>query len=72
MCQVAHNVGALLVVDATQSAGVIPIDVYGCGVDILASAAYKWLCGAFGAAIMYVAPHLHTGHWTLQISAIQW
>lgn len=56
----AHSVGAILVVDATQSAGAVPIDAYACGVDILAAAGYKWLCGAFGAALMYVAPHLQT------------
>ena len=27
--------------------------------DAIASAGYKWLCGAFGAALMYVSPRLH-------------
>jgi selenocysteine lyase/cysteine desulfurase len=49
-----------LVVDATQSAGAIPIDVQACPVDALISGAYKWLCGPFGAAFMYLAPHLQT------------
>ncbi len=57
--EVAHDHGALLVVDATQSAGGVPIDVSGSGVDALVSAGYKWLCGPFGAAVMYLAPHLH-------------
>ena len=57
--EVAHDHGALLVVDATQSAGGLPIDVSGSGVDALVSAGYKWLCGPFGAAVMYLAPHLH-------------
>ena len=56
----AHEHGALLVVDATQSAGQCPIDVAATGVDALASGAYKWLCGPFGAAVLYVAPHLQT------------
>ena len=56
----AQSHGALLVVDATQSAGAIPIDVLRDGVDVLAAAGYKWLCGPFGAAVMYVAPHLQT------------
>jgi len=54
----AHNHGALLVVDATQSAGAIPIDAPGLGLDALITGAYKWLCGPFGAAVMYLAPSL--------------
>jgi selenocysteine lyase/cysteine desulfurase len=59
MADVAHDHGALLVVDATQSAGAIPIDAPAYGVDALVSGGYKWLCGPFGAAVMYLAPHLH-------------
>lgn len=58
LADLAHVHGALCVVDATQSAGVVPIDVTRDGVDALVSAAYKWLCGPFGAAVMYVAPEL--------------
>jgi selenocysteine lyase/cysteine desulfurase len=58
MADVAHDHHALLVVDATQSAGAVPIDAAECGVDALVSGGYKWLCGPFGAAVMYVAPHL--------------
>jgi selenocysteine lyase/cysteine desulfurase len=60
LAEAAHSHGALLVVDATQSAGAIPIDVSRDGIDILVAAGYKWLCGPFGAAVMYVAPHLQT------------
>ena len=60
LAEAAHSHGALLVVDATQSAGAIPIDVSCDSVDILVAAGYKWLCGPFGAAVMYVAPHLQT------------
>jgi selenocysteine lyase/cysteine desulfurase len=60
LAESVHASGALLVVDATQSAGAIPVDVSRDGVDILVAAGYKWLCGPFGAAVMYVAPHLQT------------
>ncbi len=60
LAEVAHFHGALLVVDATQSAGAVPIDVSRDGVDILVTAGYKWLCGPFGVAVMYIAPHLQT------------
>ena len=55
----AHAHDALLVVDATQSAGSIPIDVRASDIDVLITAGYKWLCGPFGAAVMVLAPHLH-------------
>ena len=58
LAEVAHAIGALLVVDATQSAGAIPIDVSVSGVDALVSAGYKWLCGPFGVAVLYLAPEL--------------
>jgi selenocysteine lyase/cysteine desulfurase len=58
LAQTAHAHGALLVIDATQSAGAVPIDVAALGVDALVTAGYKWLCGPFGVAIMYLAPHL--------------
>lgn len=60
LARAAHDHGALLVVDATQSAGAVPIDAPGAGVDALVTAAYKWLCGPFGVAVMYLAPHLQT------------
>lgn len=56
----AHAVNALLIADATQSAGMLPIDVQDSGVDVLVCAAYKWLCGPFGVAVMYIAPELQS------------
>jgi selenocysteine lyase/cysteine desulfurase len=55
-CQ-AH--GAMLVVDATQSAGAIQFHPATWDVDAVVTASYKWLCGPFGAAVMYLAPHWH-------------
>ena len=54
----AHKVGAILVVDGTQSAGQTPIDVTATEVDAVATSTYKWLCGPFGTGIMYLAPKL--------------
>ncbi|MBT6328393.1 MAG: aminotransferase class V-fold PLP-dependent enzyme, partial [Kordiimonadaceae bacterium] len=39
-------------------AGAIPIDGPGSEADVIISGSYKWLCGPFGAAVMYLAPHL--------------
>ena len=58
LAEVARANEALLVVDATQSAGAIPINAPSCGADVIISGSYKWLCGPFGAAVMYLAPHL--------------
>jgi cysteine desulfurase / selenocysteine lyase len=54
LSDLAHAHRALLVVDATQSAGMAPIDVAAADVDFLVAGGYKWLCGAFGAGFMYV------------------
>ncbi len=54
----SHNCGAYFIIDATQSAGQVPIDVKQNNVDAIVSSAYKWLCGPFGVAVMYLAPSL--------------
>jgi selenocysteine lyase/cysteine desulfurase len=48
---VAHGNGAILIVDATQSARQVPIDVTASGADVLICGSYKWLCSTCGAAI---------------------
>ncbi len=55
----AHKHGAILVVDATQSAGQVAIDASS-GVDAVATSTYKWLCGPFGTGMMYVSPKLQS------------
>jgi len=59
LAQVAHSHGAILVVDASQSVGGVPINVVAEGVDALVITGYKWLCGPFGAAILFVRRDLH-------------
>ncbi len=59
LADAAHAHDALLIVDATQSAGAVTIDVQASKADAVVSAGYKWLCGPFGAAVMYLAPQLH-------------
>ncbi len=58
LAELAHAHGATLVVDATQSAGMVPIDVRAADVDVLITGGYKWLCSAFGAALCYLRPEL--------------
>jgi len=45
IAEAAHDHGAYLVVDGTQSTGAIRWDIHGEGVDMLATSCYKWLYG---------------------------
>jgi len=56
------------VLDLTQSAGALPVDVGEVRPDFLAAAAYKWLLGPYSTGFLYVAPHHRDGrpleeHW---------
>ena len=50
--------GVILVVDATQAFGAMPIDVEVLKVDVLVASVFKWACAGFGAGIMYVREEL--------------
>ena len=54
----AHEAGALVVLDAYQSVGTVPLDVTKLGVDFAVGGSVKWLCGGPGAAWLYVRPEL--------------
>jgi cysteine desulfurase/selenocysteine lyase len=58
LADLAHAHGALLAVDATQAAGMAPIDVVADDLDLLVAGGYKWLCGPFGAAVCWLRPEL--------------
>lgn len=49
----AHEVGALFVIDGTQSVGALPIDVQEMGIDALICAGYKWLMGPYSQGYAY-------------------
>jgi kynureninase len=54
----AHAVGAHVLLDGYQSAGIIPVDVAALGVDFLTGGCLKWLCGGPGNAFLYTRPDL--------------
>jgi len=54
----AHEVGARVVVDATQLAGAGEVDMIGWGADALVTSGYKWLSAHGGVALLALAPDL--------------
>ncbi|MFN7292374.1 MAG: aminotransferase class V-fold PLP-dependent enzyme, partial [Pirellula sp.] len=54
LSQIAKSRELIFMVDASQSAGYLPIDVRSQGIDILATAGHKGLCGMLGSGILYV------------------
>ncbi len=57
--RIAHKNGALFVVDASQTAGVFPIDVMDMGIDVLCFTGHKGLLGPQGTGGMYVREGLN-------------
>jgi len=53
-----REVGATLVLDVFQSAGIVPVDVTGWDVPIAVGGVLKWLCGGPGGSFLYVDPKL--------------
>lgn len=60
---IAHQRGALLLVDAAQTAGVVPIDVQALGIDLLAFPGHKALMGPTGTGALYVRPGIDINPW---------
>lgn len=56
ICRRAHEMGALVSLDAFHSVGVVPVEVGTWGVDFLTGGVLKWLCGGPGGCFLYVAP----------------
>jgi kynureninase len=54
----AKDAGALVVLDAYQTTGIVPYDVTQLGVDIVVGGSHKWLCGGPGCGFLYVHPNL--------------
>lgn len=53
--------GALFLIDATQSVGVLPLDVKRLDPDFVIFPTYKWLLGPYGRAFLYVAKRHQDG-----------
>ena len=56
-----RDVGALLVVDGTQSVGALPFDVNEIQPDALVCAGYKWLLGPYAIGLAYYGSYFDEG-----------
>lgn len=54
LARLAHERGALCLIDAYQSVGQLPVNAHDLGVDVLLTGALKWLLGGPGLAYVYV------------------
>jgi len=61
--EIAHRHGALLLVDAAQTAGAYPIDMQAMGIDLLAFAGHKGTYGPHGTGGLVVRPGIELETW---------
>ncbi len=54
--RLAHERQAIVLLDAAQTAGCLPIDVEQLGVDLLATGGHKSLLGPLGTGLLYASP----------------
>jgi len=54
----AHEVGAYIIADLYQSAGIVPIDMTALNLDFATGGSVKWLLGGPGAGYLYVRADL--------------
>jgi selenocysteine lyase/cysteine desulfurase/short-subunit dehydrogenase len=69
VARLCHQRNTLLVLDAVQAVGAIPVDVTQWGCDFLACGGQKWLFGPVGTGFLYIAPHLLE---ELRVSTVGW
>jgi selenocysteine lyase/cysteine desulfurase len=60
---IVRESGALFLVDAAQSAGLVPIDLKTTPIDLLAFPGHKALYGPTGTGALYVGPRAHPNPW---------
>jgi cysteine desulfurase/selenocysteine lyase len=52
--EIAHDADTLVLVDAVQSPGQVPVDVTEWGADFVAASGHKWLLGLWGSGFLYI------------------
>jgi len=66
LARVAHEHGALIVVDAAQTLGHLPVDVLAAEIDVLAGAGHKGPLGPLGTGFVYLREGLESRLQTLK------
>jgi selenocysteine lyase/cysteine desulfurase len=61
ICDELHARGCRIVIDATQAAGILDLNVAELRPDFVVFPTYKWLLGPFSVAFLYVAPQWQHG-----------
>jgi L-cysteine/cystine lyase len=64
-----QNPDVLLLMDAAQSVGVLPLNLAELDIDFYAFTGHKWLCGPDGVGGLYIRPALHE---VLQPTFVGW
>lgn len=62
MSQKLKNYGGLLVVDGTQSIGMLTFDNQEVQADVVVAASYKWLLGPYSIGFAYYSDYFNNGH----------
>jgi cysteine desulfurase family protein len=60
LAELAHSAGALLLVDAAQTAGAVPVDMQAMDIDFLACSGHKGLLGPPGTGCLVLGPGVDT------------
>jgi selenocysteine lyase/cysteine desulfurase len=56
MCEQARRRGSFVALDVTQGIGILPFDLKETPFDFVCGSTLKWLCGAPGTGLGYIAP----------------
>lgn len=67
---IAHSRGTLLIVDASQTAGTVPIDMQALGVDVLCFTGHKGLMGPQGTGGLCIRPDVEIDPWKVGGSGV--
>ena len=67
---IAHRHGALLLVDASQTAGTVPIHIKALGVDVLCFTGHKGLMGPQGTGGLCIRPGVEIAPWKVGGSGV--
>jgi selenocysteine lyase/cysteine desulfurase len=59
--QRCKEVGAMFIVDGSQSVGALPIDVKACQIDALITVTYKWMMGPYSLSLGYYGEAYNQG-----------